>query len=86
MLRISITFNMLTRLEAAIQAKKVETSTKKAEDLINKLNEMTLEDWDNIPQEIKENLKTKVNEDFLDAFWASMQNPQYIEQLFFSDA
>ena len=86
MLRISITFNMLTRLEAAIQANKVETSTKKAEELINKLNEMTLEDWDNIPQEIKENLKTKVNEDFLDAFWASMQNPQYIEQLFFSDA
>jgi hypothetical protein len=77
---------MLTRLEAAIQANKVETSTKKAEELINKLNEMTLEDWDNIPQEIKENLKTKVNEDFLDAFWASMQNPQYIEQLFFSDA
>ncbi len=85
MLRISITFNMLTRLEEATQANKVETSTKKAEELINKLNEMTLEDWDNIPQEIKENLKIKVNKDFLHAFWASMQNPQWIEQLFFSD-
>ena len=77
---------MLTRLQKATQAKKVETSTKKAVELINKLNAMTMQDWDNIPPEIKEDLKTTLNKEFLDAFWASFQNPQWIQQLFFSDA
>ena len=77
---------MLTRLQKATQAKKIEASTKKAVELVNKLNEMTMEDWDNVPPEIKEDLKTTLNNDFLHAFWASFQNPQWLQQLFFSDA
>ena len=77
---------MLTRLQKATQAKKVETSTKKAVDLINKVNAMTMQDWDNIPPEIKEDLKATLNDDHLHAFWASFQNPFWLDQLFGSHA